>query len=821
MALRELLTDVGTQYRNLKFGNDRPGGGSSKQPFIIKDLPPVESDPDSTFPDFILRDPKNQLENRVDDLSRISKFLVSRNGGLFIAKQQLLSLQNPLVPGRPNRSNPVAGLYNPLMTLAQVAGAGTGLHIEKQGALPIFNDDVKYANVYRRFHSEENNNRLTLLKISKIGDEPGPDDTLNPISFISSLTSPLEAASLGIASNDNFILSYTGGPDSFGLGRTRIPFSNDRLSPKELEQRTEESKKESFNKTANYSKSIITTLGLSEKYLNPDQEDDTTLVNANNITIGSYVDDLLGINNQGIIINGGQLRSAKNIAFLRDPIDANAQINAALSQSFNRTSLPLTSEDIIRITKSGVSQESTNLKYITIKTSVTDGGDNFNITNQLFQNSVYTLGNTFPTENTANTKDKGVYTFNQTQLRDKKSILSFDESGKAVPSDFRKDITGAPNTLGIYSFDYQNAKINRMQRIGDGNPGKRTRNRSKLNIYDNATVDRINMIPLYRDRIVLDPDVLTRDLVKFRFEVIDNTNPDISTFVHFRAFLGTITDQYNSDWEGYRFVGRGDKVWNYQGSSRAINFSFKVAAQSRAEMRPLYQKLNYLASSLSPDYNGGYMKGNLIRLTIGDYLMYVPGFITSLTYTIPEEASWEIAINSPELGEDKGLMETPKYFDVDVAFTPIHDFTPRLNDGGRDVAFITNPTGVGGKENQYLDNNKIHFFANGNVDNAVSNPNRTVIYNPNTNEEANLADRSGGVSTINPNNLIQYATKGSEYPPLIPVPEPPGGPTNFTGNSFDINSPELGALRVPEPPGGPTNFTGNAPTGNNPPLILP
>ena len=757
MALRELLTDVGTQYRNLKFGNDRPGGGNSKQPFIIKDLPPVESDPDSTFPDFILRDPKNQLENRVDDTLRISKFLVSRNGGLFIAKQELLSLQNPLVPGRPNRSNPVAGLYNPLMTLAQVAGAGTGLHIEKQGIAPIFNDDVKYANVYRRFHSEENNNRLTLLKISKIGKEPGPEEAITPLGFLSSLVSPLEAANLGIASNDNYILSYTGGPDSFGLGRTRIPFSNDRLSPKELEQRTNKAKEESFNKTNNYSKSIINTLGLSEKYLNPNQLNDTTLVDANKITIGSYVDDLLGVNNQGIIVNGGQLRSAQNTAFLRDPIDANAQINAALSQSFNRTSLPLTSNDIIRITKNGVSQESTNLKYITIDTGINGGGFEYNITNQLFQNSVYTLGNTFPTENSSNTTGKGIYTFNQTQLRDRKSLLDPAESGKAVPSDFRKDITGAPDKLGIYYFDYQSARVNRMQRIGDGNPGKRTRNRSKLNIYDDATVDRINMIPLYRDRIVLDPDVLTRDLVKFRFEVIDNTNPDISTFVHFRAFLGAITDQYSSDWEGYRFVGRGDKVWNYQGSSRAINFSFKVAAQSRAEMRPLYQKLNYLASSLSPDYNGGYMKGNLIRLTIGDYLMYVPGFITNLTYTIPEEASWEIALNSPELGEDEGLMETPKYFEVDVAFTPIHDFTPRLSDGGRDVAFITNPTNVGGKDNQYLDNGKIYFFSNGS----------NGIYAPG--EEANLVARSGEVSTISPTTLDIYGTKGYIKPTGIPI----------------------------------------------------
>ena len=693
MALRELLTDVGTQYRNLKFGNDRPGGGNSKQPYIIKNLPPVESDPDSTFPDFLLRDPKNQLENRIDDTTRIGKFLLSRNGQLFIAKQELLSLQNPLVPGRPNRSNPVAGLYNPLMTLAQVAGSGTGLHIEKQGLSPIFNSEVKYASVYKRLDSDdaEPQTRLALLKQTKIGDPQNPDiqkrDTL--------LVTRNTGRNLGIAANDNFILSYTGGPNSPGLGRTRIPFANDRLTTGQLLSRTNDALQISKNNTVK-----------------------GTLFKTNNI------------NN-----------------FL------------------------------------GASNKSGELNYINIIT----GPEGKNNTNFFAQNSVYTLGNTFPSENTANTINRGVYTFNQIQLRDRKSILHPDEFGKAVPSDFRKDIIGAPDKIGIYSFDYQNARVNRMKRIGDGNPGKRTRNRSRLNIYDNDTVDRINMIPLYRDRIVLDPDVLTRDLVKFRFEVIDNTNPDISTFVHFRAFLGAITDQYSSDWEGYRFVGRGDKVWNYQGSSRAINFSFKVAAQSRAEMRPLYQKLNYLASSLSPDYNSGYMKGNLVRLTIGDYLMYVPGFITSLTYTIPEEASWEIALNSPETGEDEGLMETPKYFEVDVAFTPIHDFTPRLNDGGRDVAFITNPTGVGGTENQYLDDNKIYFFSNGG----------DKIYGPG--EEANLAANAGGVSTIEESNLLEYGTKGYDeyYANNFNIPVAPR----------PITQTQIPSINNPAPPGSLPLFT--------------
>ena len=144
MGLVNLLADVGTEYRKLKFGNDRPGGGNSKQPFIQQDLPPLSEETPSTFPDFLLRDPKNQLDNRKDDLERISKFLISREGGLFVAKQELLSLQNPLTQGQPNRDTIFSGLYNPLLTLQQIAGAGTGLHIEKQGPFPIFDNNVKY-----------------------------------------------------------------------------------------------------------------------------------------------------------------------------------------------------------------------------------------------------------------------------------------------------------------------------------------------------------------------------------------------------------------------------------------------------------------------------------------------------------------------------------------------------------------------------------------------------------------------------------------------------------------------------------------------------
>ena len=121
-------------------------------------------------------------------------------------------------------------------------------------------------------------------------------------------------------------------------------------------------------------------------------------------------------------------------------------------------------------------------------------------------------------------------------------------------------------------------------------------------------------------------------------------------------------------------------------------------------MAAMYQKLTYLASTLAPDYSksGGYMRGNIVRLVVGSYLYRIPGFITSLTYSVPEDASWEIAYNEPESGTEKSQLEAPRHFDVQVNFTPIHDFAPQLMDGTRKYALFTPDQVNFGRPNPYL-----------------------------------------------------------------------------------------------------------------------
>lgn len=230
-------------------------------------------------------------------------------------------------------------------------------------------------------------------------------------------------------------------------------------------------------------------------------------------------------------------------------------------------------------------------------------------------------------------------------------------------------------------------------------------------------LDKITSLPIYRSEAVIQ-DSVKNDLVKFRIAVIDNNAPNFKTFMHFRAFLGSMSDSYTANWTPFNYLGRGENFYTYNGFTRQISLSWTVAAQSKQELIPMYKKLNYLASSLTPDYgptsNGsGYMRGNLVQLTIGGYLYEQPGIITSLTYDIQEDTPWEIGIN-PEGGDDASVKEMPHIVRVTgFNFIPIQRFLPRTQINGFGT---NNNTSGSGFANNYGDQRYI-ALSNGATEN--------------------------------------------------------------------------------------------------------
>ena len=219
------------------------------------------------------------------------------------------------------------------------------------------------------------------------------------------------------------------------------------------------------------------------------------------------------------------------------------------------------------------------------------------------------------------------------------------------------------------------------------------------------TADRINAISLYysnnpatagsgQDQLldvndqVVDKDKI-RDLIKFRIKIYDNDrnlNPKGSSYgvyIVFRSYINNIKRTVIPKLDAYKYVGRGESFYAYDGFTESVTISFTIAASSRAEMKPLYQKLNYLISSLTPDYSiYGLMRGNIAELTVGDFLLYQPGIITNFDMIIDEDSNWEIALQEPEnerFGTDTDMHELPQLIKCSMTFIPIYNFLPRKN----------------------------------------------------------------------------------------------------------------------------------------------
>ena len=260
-------------------------------------------------------------------------------------------------------------------------------------------------------------------------------------------------------------------------------------------------------------------------------------------------------------------------------------------------------------------------------------------------------------------------------------------------SDFRREVidsqlvdtspeTGISSVISLapnYNIKQANKRINR------GDPGKSNTSFGQKNVFNyglpatqTAALDKITAMPMY-DASGPDTSLAINDFCKFRIAAINNdqTNGD-AVYMHFRAFIDSFSDSYNASWDPVNYSGRGESLYNYTGFNRGISMAFTCYAQSKAELIPMYKKLNYLASTLAPDYTkAGFMRGNLVRLTLGGYLYEQPGFITSLTYDIPQESPWEIAINA-DGGGDGSVKELPYMIRVSgLSFTPIHNFLPQ------------------------------------------------------------------------------------------------------------------------------------------------
>lgn len=256
----------------------------------------------------------------------------------------------------------------------------------------------------------------------------------------------------------------------------------------------------------------------------------------------------------------------------------------------------------------------------------------------------------------------------------------------------------------------------------------------------------------------------TEDTIKFLFEAVSNDNPNYSTAIFFRAFLTAgLTDNNSAQLNSFKYMGRGENFYTYQGFERSISFSFRVYAGSKDELRPMYNRVNNLLSQVYPDYSPttNIMRAPLVRVTIGDYLYRVPGFLESVNISVDNNYPWEINLEKSKTGD---IAQLPQVIDISVSFKPIFDILPRRANINVVNTSVTNTTAtslVSGTttidETSTVTTNNPALIANSNnregKSTAFIDPGSTQITNTTISRQATISEvfnARGGVPKLPP-----------------------------------------------------------------------
>ena len=163
------------------------------------------------------------------------------------------------------------------------------------------------------------------------------------------------------------------------------------------------------------------------------------------------------------------------------------------------------------------------------------------------------------------------------------------------------------------------------------------------------------------------------DIIPFGFRIIGGDS------MQFRAYLSSLSDSYSGQWNKTQMLGRPENFKSYNGFERNINLGFKIAAETRKDLLPLYRKLNRLASTTAPtfDNSGVFMRGTLVKVRVGDYLRNQTCNVESVAFSWAIEYPWEVKLRGDKEGDVQIL---PHVLDVSMTLGAIHNFVPTTGD---------------------------------------------------------------------------------------------------------------------------------------------
>jgi hypothetical protein len=149
--------------------------------------------------------------------------------------------------------------------------------------------------------------------------------------------------------------------------------------------------------------------------------------------------------------------------------------------------------------------------------------------------------------------------------------------------------------------------------------------------------------------------------INFRRHNLDSTVENITLPA---AIDGEITENINSDWNDYKYVGSPFKNYRYNGVERNLRISFKVYWLDFVQRGLMETKLNKLRALCFPDtkvanvqlgqntYKPFIFTPTIVKFSIPNYYENLSVLIKGMSISVPQNISW--ASDNPDLKKQDG-----------------------------------------------------------------------------------------------------------------------------------------------------------------------
>ena len=145
---------------------------------------------------------------------------------------------------------------------------------------------------------------------------------------------------------------------------------------------------------------------------------------------------------------------------------------------------------------------------------------------------------------------------------------------------------------------------------------------------------------------------------------------------HFRALLNGISETVSPSWSSNNFFGNPFAYHTYTSIERSVTFGLQMYCSSELELQKMWERISTLTSYTYPSVVGDpgkrVVNPPIIEFRLGDIYNNKKGYLDSLSYTFPDNGTWEIE-------EGKQL---PKVVDVSISIKFIEQWDDADKNGG-------------------------------------------------------------------------------------------------------------------------------------------